>query len=54
MSQANTATKSKAKHKKGEQSFKKFVDFMYEHPELIKEFPQKIIFHDGTVQVKFS
>lgn len=40
--------------KKGAEAFKRFVDFMYENPALIKEFPKKIIFSDETAKVEFS
>ncbi len=40
--------------KKGIKAFKKFVDFMYENPQLMKEFPKKIIFSDNTAKVEFA
>lgn len=54
-----TQTKKKSvrpeqKMRTSAEAFKRFVDFMYAHPQLMQEFPKKIVFRDEGVELAFE
>ena len=50
----NNTIQKKGDANNSSQAFKRFVDFMYEHPEMMEEFPRTIIFKDDTAIVEFA
>ena len=40
--------------RKSAEAFTRFVDFMYEHPQLMREFPKTIVFRDKEVELEFD
>ena len=40
--------------RKSAEAFKRFVDFMYAHPQLMQEFPNTIVFRDESVELAFE